>query len=854
MTPINILFQNQLKVNQFISVTEDKVIERHYRACKHKLVEKFQNDLDSKDYLESSCKFHDKLLRALFERERKIRPDISKNVTIVACGGYGRSELAPKSDLDILFIFDKVSEDEKASFSNAILFVLWNCGCTIGSSIREVESIHEDISSNHTILTAYTETHFIAGNRKIYRKFNMLVKKKIYREGKKFFLDKQEERQKRIIKYGETRNLLEPNIKEGKGALRDLHYIKWLSMILNESLKNDHEDISLGKNDIVRYKKIKQYFMTLRILLHILRPKAQDILTFDVQPEIASYLKYQNRKNMLSVERLMRQYFYFAKETEKMVRKMDNVFYDVFSNDKSIAPLYNQRVVPKKIDTYIVQQGEYLALSVPRNVELTLDIVLDYFVTLQMKQGMVHPQTWQKMDIFSKKAHAIEYYQKDSALKLFRIMTHHCNVAPVLRAMNDCGLLGKLIPDFGRIVAQMQYDMYHVYTTDEHTLRALSRLNAIEAGLLQEEHPTASAEIKKIEQRETLYIAVFLHDIAKGRGGDHSILGAKIAYEFCPKIFLTPKQTEIAAWLVEKHLLLSNTAFKRDLDDPSTIQHFVQEVQTLEKLQLLLILTVVDITAVGPKTWNNWKASLIRKLFLNAIPYFIPDLNFVDDEKSKYISRKESLRQKLSGEKHYLLDIATPSYLLSCDDSFIEIHHALVMDNERDPSCSLSIDITDFEKSDYSLVSVYAPNFIGLMSKLAGALTLCDINVVDARINTFSNGMALDYFVIQSDEGKAIISQDGAKKITMMIKGVLEGKTDIEVLLKKKLCYHRHRTDIFTVKPSINIFNKMSKDYTVIEIKGRNRQGLLYAITKKTNRFKYAYWLCTHRKLWGRSN
>ena len=403
--------------------------------------------------------------------------------------------------------------------------------------------------------------------------------------------------------------------------------------------------------------------------------------------------------------------------------------------------------------------------------------------------------------------------------------------------MNEAGVFGRFIPDFGRVVAQMQYDMYHVYTVDEHTLFAIGILHKIEQGELKDELPLATAIAPTIVSRRALYLATLLHDIAKGRGGDHSELGEQIALKMGPRLGLTDEETETVAWLVRWHLSMSNVAFKRDLSDPQTIQGFVERVQSPERLKLLLVLTVADIRAVGPKVWNGWKAALLRELYHSAFDVISGGIA-VGARDSRIASAQEAARARLpdfSGDE-FVAFVARgyPFYWLSLDAETHARHARLMREADRSAAPLIVEKRVDSQRA-VTEVTIYTADHAGLFSRIAGALAMCGANIVDAKIMTMSNGMALDTFWVQDNDGGPIEGSDKLARLSVVFERVLTGDVSADRELARPPAISS-RTSVFTVPPRVLIDNQASRTHTVIEVNGRDRPGLLHELTRELTR------------------
>jgi [protein-PII] uridylyltransferase len=403
--------------------------------------------------------------------------------------------------------------------------------------------------------------------------------------------------------------------------------------------------------------------------------------------------------------------------------------------------------------------------------------------------------------------------------------------------MNEAGVFGRFIPDFGRVVAQMQYDMYHVYTVDEHTLFAIGILHHIETGQLKEELPVASAILPTIVSRRALYLATLLHDIAKGRGGDHSQLGEQVALKLGPRLGLTDEETETVAWLVRWHLLMSGTAFKLDISDPHTIQTLVDKVQSPERLKLLLVLTVADIRAVGPKVWNGWKAALLRELYHSALDVISGGLT-VEARDERIATAQAAVRALLPdfSEAEFAAFIARgyPFYWLSLD---AETHgrHARLMREADSSGAPLTVEKRVDQARAVTEITLYTADHPGLFSRIAGALAVSGANIVDAKIMTMSNGMALDTLWVQDQDGTPFERPDKLAKLAFTFENVLTGDLNPHTELQRRPAFPS-RMSVFTVPPRVLIDNQASRSHTVIEVNGRDRPGLLWELTRELTR------------------
>jgi [protein-PII] uridylyltransferase len=421
------------------------------------------------------------------------------------------------------------------------------------------------------------------------------------------------------------------------------------------------------------------------------------------------------------------------------------------------------------------------------------------------------------------------------ANRLFlEILTSPKGPERTLRRMTEAQVFGRFIPDFGRVVAQMQYDMYHVYTVDEHTIFMLGILHKIEKGALADVAPVASEVVHEIASRRALYVAALLHDIAKGRGGDHSILGAKVARRLCPRLGLSEEETETVAWLVRWHLLMSHAAFKRDVNDSKTIRDFTEIVQSPERLRLLLVLTVADIRAVGPNVWNGWKAALLRELYWRGDEQLSGN-SAPEKRATRVRAAQDALRKRLTGwedeeaDRHVARGYA-PYWLAFDTDAHAD--HAWMMREAERRAAPLTVDTRVHADRDVTEVTIYTHDHPGLFSRIAGAMAAAGANIVDARIFTMADGMALDVFWVQDEHRSAFDRPDRLAKLSVTIERALAGRMNLEREIDRRGSSLPKRAQRMTVAPRVIIHEGASVTHTVIEVNGTDRPGVLWRLTR----------------------
>ncbi len=781
----------------------------------------------------------DQLIRCLFDYARNLEfkianPTEGERLSIIAIGGYGRGEMAPHSDVDLLFLSGVKTSPSNEQIIEYILYMLWDLKLKVGQAVRTIqECIHRAID-DITIATSIVEARYIWGDKALFDQLQTAYRTKVQSALSRKFIDlKLQERDLRHEKMGGSRYVVEPNIKDGKGGLRDLHTLYWIAKFLY-TVSDIHQlaDQNIFQSDEIRsFEKAHCFLLTIRCMLHYLHNREEDRLTFDSQRQIAEKMMYMDRKGSSGIERFMKHYYLIAKDIGDLTR----VFCAALDAQHKRSRISLSRKT--NIKGFPVEGGR-LSLSPQQDLTQQPLLILCLFHIAQHHNLEIHPNA---LRLVHRHLRCIDHDLRHDPLanRLFlEMLTSKHDPETSLRRLNEADVFGRFIPDFGRVVAQMQFDMYHIYTVDEHTIRAIGILHQITQGNLKEELPVASEIIHKVNNRIVLYVAVLLHDIAKGRGGDHSILGAEIAQTLCPRLGLDPAETESVAWLIEHHLLLSNIAFRRDLEDPKTVQDLAETIQSPERLRLLLVLTVCDIRAVGPKTWTPWKASLLRHLYQltnDALDYELNDLathrhQIIAETKREF---EEMAKTCLSdpAEIDHFLQLGSPSYWLTYKAQTKIRHLKLLRAIEQDQQ-KLVIQSRVNPKRAMTKITILAQDHPGLLPLMAGALAACGASIIASRIFTLANGIALDTFTIVGEDGKPIEKAQRLNRLTAMMHQAIEGQLDIADALERHQNSYTNTKSHFEVPSRVIIDNSASHTYSVIEINALDKPGLLYSLTK----------------------
>ncbi|MGE0008500.1 MAG: [protein-PII] uridylyltransferase [Parvibaculaceae bacterium] len=788
----------------------------------------------------------DEIIHALYDHAvRKVyrapNPSEAERLTVVAVGGYGRGTLAPGSDIDLLFLLPYKRTGWSESVIEFILYALWDTRLKVGHATRSVDDCIRLAQSDSTILTAILEARFICGEPSLFETLNRRFRKEIAAKGAKAFVaSKLAERDERHFKAGESRYLVEPDVKNGKGGLRDLHTLFWIAKFLSgaNSTKELAEKGVFTREELALFVKSEDFLWAVRCHLHFLAGRAEDRLSFDRQPDLAERLGYKAHAGLRHVERFMKHYFLVAKDVGDLTR--------IFSASLEAQEMKPTPVLGRVLGRFAQRRSgrvegapdfriEANRLTIAGEDALTGRPVniIRLFALAAEKDLEIHPDALKAVRRNLARIDKDLRAEPEANALFLAMLTEARDPETALRRMNEAGVLGRFIPEFGRIVAMMQFNMYHHYTVDEHLIRAVGILAAIERGRFSSDHPLSTEIFPTLSSRRALYVAVLLHDIAKGRKESHSTAGERVAKTLCPRLGLSAPETETVAWLVRHHLLMSETAQMRDLNDFKTILDFANVVQSPQRLKLLLILTVADVRAVGPTAWNGWKGQLLRTLYFETEPilsgghtsisrkervaeaqakFFAHYPGWTGDEKDAYAAR------------HY------DAYWLNVDTERQVAHEKLMARARREGEPVATAVRTD-EFTAITELTIHAPDHPRFLALITGACAAANANIVGAQIFTTADGLALDTILIQRQFADSDDERRRAERVAGLVRQVLKGEVRIKDLIAR-VQHPESRLQAFTVPPRVIIDNESSNLFTVIEVNGLDRVGILYDLTE----------------------
>lgn len=792
--------------------------------------------------IRSYTRLADMILRAAYDIATRDlcpngAPTAGEQLALLCVGGSGRAEMAPYSDLDILFVVPCKTTPWCERVIESILYILWDLRLKIGHAVRTVDECITAAQKDVTIHTNLMEGRHLAGEAALSRELTRRLRSEVTTPGLAGFVEaKLAERDERHDKQGGSRYLLEPNVKEGKGGLRDLQTLYWIARAVYDTADTERlvaQGVFTPEEGAI-FDSAEDFLWMSRCLMHIVAGRATEKLTFDLQVELAALLGYTDSDGQRGVERFMQSYFRHAKEVGELTR-----LFLVDLETKHVATptplgdlLHNTlRFARTDLPAGYRRVNGRLAVNDP-DIFLADPVNFLRIFKESLSSGLlVHPQT---MRLVTGNLHLIDDTLRadPEANRVFLdLLLGDDNPERILRRMNELGVLGAFIPEFGRIECMMQFNMYHHYTVDEHTIRCISALSEIEAGGVVEDLPVASRIIAEGLNRKVLFIALLLHDIGKGLPEAHEIVGARIAEEVAPRLGLSSQDSDTVVWLVRHHLVMSDTAQKRDIADPRTTRDFAALVGSAERLDLLLVLTVCDIRGVGPGTWNNWKAMLLRELYRLTRDRLTERSEAPDRTRDALIARARAAFAEISPlkgaalqgelERHFApfwITLGTNTQLLLSDLSRgidgAEIRSDIRIDESRDATRAC------FAMADHP----------GIFARMAGALALSGANVIDARTFTSADGIATSVFYIQ-DHSRGPYDESRLDRLRANVARALSGalKTS-QAIAKRAITPRRERK--FKVPTQIRFDNTGSELFTIIEVDTRDRLGLLHDLTR----------------------
>ena len=752
-----------------------------YRTCREKAIESFIQSHKVQPLWRALSAATD-----VFLAHAAIHPAL----TLVAVGGYGRRELYPYSDVDVLILLPEAASEEEAAHAIGLLQHMWDSAVPVSHAVRTIAATIAAASADHTIATALIDARYVAGDRAQYVVLKKHLKREVIGSNKRAFIEaKLAERDRRHEKWVDSRFVLEPHVKDGKGGLRDVQTLTWLARYcygVSQAADLVRADL-LTAEERAHSREAYLFFATVRALMHSIRHRAEERLTFDLQTEIAERMGYEGNTLQARAEKFMQHYFSYTRHVGMLTR----VFCAQLEEENLRNPLKSlgvQDALRRDMPLYLTLDTGRLHFSSTADLSARPYEALGLFAYAQSHGLDLHPRAQLTLARSLPLVKTTLAADKEANRLFLEILLSPKSTALTLRRMNEMGVLSAVIPEFTSITGQMQYDGYHTFTVDEHTLEAVANLSSIEAGMWAEQFPLATAVVEEISDRAPLYVAMLCHDIAKGQGGGHADKGQTMTAVIGKRLGLSQAQCELAGWLVAHHLVLSEVAFKRDLDDAKTIADFTTTVQSPERLRYLLLLTVADIKAVGPAIWNGWKGSLLRDLYTRAMAAM-----GIGSISEKAQAAEASLLNAWRAAPHVpVVEVAV--------DRFRAI-------------------------TEITCCAAYQPDLLRI---LAGVMAWMGASIVSARIQLTKENALIASIGIQNISGHAFEETAALKKLPLLLAEGIAGELDFEKELPRRRLVMRGRE--VSIATAAFVDNQVSSECSVIEVNAKDRIGLLYDI------------------------
>jgi [protein-PII] uridylyltransferase len=757
-----------------------------------------------------------------------------KNIAIVALGGYGRNELCPYSDIDLMFLYKPRNKSFTKDVTEKLLYLLWDLNFEVGHSVRTIDeclelSVEED--EDTTILTSLLDSRFIFGDKELYKDFQ----KRLFNEllpgiSSKFIQSKIEENEERIDRFGRSIYLIEPNVKEGEGGLRDIHYALWIAQAkfkvksLNELLP---KGILLEK-ELRTFEKGLNFLLLIRSELHYLAQRREDRLGFEFQEKIAKFLGFKDAE-LPAVERFMRIYYLRANDIREHSKRLI---------EKCVTEPRAKIRGPKTVyleHGFIIQSG-MLSVSnadIFKEDPANLMRAFEYADKHELRMNSYLVELIREILNRTTIDESVRT-DKEFNASFLRLLKKGKNVADTLFEMNRLRLLGYFIPEFGKIVCMGQHDAYHVYTVDVHSIFMVREIENLINYKYDEDFPLLTKTAESVMKRHVLYLACLFHDMGKGEGRNHAQKGAAMIPKISKRMGLSKEDSEQLEFLVKHHLIMTHFSQRRDIHDFSLIARFARSVKTLETLSLLYLLTFADVRSVGPDVWTNWKGMLLKELYIRTVNV-LEQGEFKKEEPKDRLKRVTEDVIKILGEKvgkrnvKNILSKMPDSYFLGFSPRKIASHVEFI-DKSRGV---IGFDLSFYPNQEFDELTIWGIDEPGIFSRFCGVIRASGFNILGARITTRSDARILDVFYVNR-LGKSSGREDEIlKRLDRNLNGVLSGKLDLEKLVaKRKEDRSLYGKTVPQYPTRIEVDNESSDKATIIDVYTYDRGGLLYDITK----------------------
>jgi [protein-PII] uridylyltransferase len=817
--------------------TPGAVARDHLDHVRADLFERHQAGAGGLAIVQACTEAVDDLIRALYRYadtgQGRRFPRLNQRLAVIARGGYGRAELNPYSDIDLVFLHDYKPGPYTEVVTEVILHALWDARLTVGHSVRNVAECVRMASTDLKEKTAILDARMLAGDEKLYASFAKAIATDVLNKDQPaFFKAKLKETRSRHRQYGESIYLLEPQIKEGEGGLRDLHTALWLAKVKYKitCLEDLVHKAIIGEAELAEVLAAKDFLFRVRNSLHFLSKRHTDQLTFEYQELLAPLLGFKESESATASANLMRAYYLQA---SVILRFSEGLIARV--TEEAATSRFLRRMPARQVRPGVIIQHRVLGIADPDLFKRSPRNLITIFADCQAHGVELSGSAYQLVRNNLGLIDDAMRHDSRTGMALMGILSGRQRVAETLEAMHRAGVLGALIPEFGNLYARVLHDLYHIYTVDRHSLAAVRELERLRAGEFKSSNALLTQVARDYDSLPLIFLALLLHDIGKGYGHDHHERGALLTLQVCERLGLDGEETDLVVFLVRNHLMMSQVAQKGDVDDVNTVADFVREIGSADRLKALYLLTFADMRAVAPKVYNNWRDMLLSDLYMRALKVLEHDHCDAIDPARRLAAVKASVREQLAASHIPEAEIASflasmpDRYFLTVPESDVPLHFEMMGALASQPLVARRRHFPDLEFSEFMVATRDQP---GLFASVAGVLTANNLNILSARIITRSDGYALDVFRVSHQIGEAAMDDDRWMRVERDLDRVLEGHEDIaDLVAKARKNQAGSRKFLRRVATEVTIDNRSSEQFTVIDVFTQDRVGLLYAIT-----------------------
>lgn len=820
----------------FVGSRHGDGVRTYVNAGRELLVEKHRAGARGIVIVRAFSAMVDELLRHLFELAQSDYhahyPTMNARCTMVAQGGYGRGELNPQSDVDLLFLYVWKVTPYVEYVTEKVLYALWDGGLQVGHATRTVAECVRLGKTDSTVQTAMLDGRFLCGDEQLFEEYAAAVRPHRSGQVATFVARKLEERRLRHERYGESVFLLEPDLKEGQGGLRDIQSAMWIAQVKCgvTCLDEARAQGLIDKGDLEMVRSAQDFLWRVRNELHFASGKHQDQLTFEMQELAAKNLGFAREQKLSEVETFMRCYYRHASEISRVTALL---IHRAVEHQPSLKRFLQ---TGRRLWDGVLIKGRTLAVSPKANFESSPGTLLQLFVQVQKYRLELGQDSRSFIRAQAESFGASLANSAEANARFLGILRANEWIYETLQEMHRTNVLDALVPEFGRVRCMALHDLYHIYTVDQHLMRAVKEFERLRDGEFRESLPELTQLARDVENPEILILGILFHDIGKGQGSGHSELGSRLAVQFAERVGLNEDETEQLSFLVLRHLLLPEIAFKRDIEEESVVLGLADTMGSSENLRLLYVLTYSDMKAVGPDVWNAWRKSLLEELYRRAVRV-LEDREKGEFERPDRASKLQRIRLRAEerleaagqGDAARGILAAMPDrYFLSTPEDDMPFHVRLLERLDDKPFLTA---VRHYPESQYSEMVISARDQPGLFASITGVFASIGLDILSARIHTLRDGRILDVFRISHQGHSEVVLEPGKwSRLQLTLERVLRGEADVFELVRRSEPVLIFRRRSINVPTQILVDNEASEDFTIIEVYTRDRTGVLFRI------------------------